>query len=88
MCSSSFCPLENLNTRSTSWFLSRMLNRTAVISVKAELLITTPRNNTGVPNGVLTAISATYVVAFRDSVKLAGSKGQKQRRNQTSNQIA
>ena len=87
-CTSSFRPFENLNTRSTSWLLSTKLNRTAAMLVKAELFITVLRNNTGVPNGVSTVISATYAVAFRDSVMLAGSDGQKRaNQEETSNKL-
>ena len=64
-CSSSFSPFENLNRS----FIAVKLRKTpSGALVKAELLIETPRYITGVPSGVSTVISATYLVAFKDTL--------------------
>ena len=62
-CSSSFFPFENLSRS----FISVKVRKTS-IKVKENLLIETPRYITGVPIGVSTVISATYLVAFRDAL--------------------
>ena len=62
-CSSLFSPFEKLNRS----FISIKVRKTIGV-VKAELLIETPRYITGVPSGVTTVISATYLVAFRDTL--------------------
>ena len=62
-CCSSFFPFEKLNRS----FISIKMRSTGGILGKANLLIETPKYITGVPIGVSTVISATYLVAFRDA---------------------
>ena len=63
-CSSLFSPFEKLNRA----FMSVKVRSITGVIVKAELLNETAKNITGVLSGVSTVISATYLVAFRDTL--------------------